>query len=691
VEYGDDIRLILLLLLNAASLFAAWRLSRAITRDPVQRGVDTLLLWFAIQYAAVGIPGICRVLNPWSIGVAALLLSALALWIAHRLVRSESAQFAGSAPGIVYCPVGESARQMLLAAAVFVSAFSTIVIWVQRGVPVVDYDAITYHVPAAVHWLRNGRIDLLPLWFFNPANTFSPLAGSIFVTWWIAPLGNDALSIIVQGPPLLLLFAAAIQMGRAVGLPITLAAMLATALSVCRPFNSELTSARDDIYLAAFIATALCGCSRDCLRDRLGPIRLGLAIGLAAATKYTFLISAPLLLLACDAPLRAGWKRRDFAMFFAIAGAVALPWYLRNLWLTGNPLYPLQLGVFGHTLLPGLFQTLRSERLSTWSGIHSALIAAYHAPSPVIQLALLIGWLAAIVGVTRGALRQPLVRVCLLGFPLCTALFIFQSPNAEVRFLFPSLITLFLATGMALQRWIRWQPVVHAVAAMILLYTLLTTYNYTPLVVQYALAALLVVAMVLGMCWIDAWLGHRLPAYVSRARAAAVTICACSMLMWIYVDWRAYLLGYQTNPWVLLQITYPKEVNGWRFVADQIPADATIAYTNTYRLQPLFGYNLRRRLVYVPPRREVSDFLNLPHFPRPLAGESIEAAFTKLLNAQPDESGWLGRLRASGAGYLFVTLDGPDGVPPEVAMSNRHPEMLEPIYTDAATEIYRIR
>jgi hypothetical protein len=24
-------------------------------------------------------------------------------------------------------------------------------------------------------------------------------------------------------------------------------------------------------------------------------------------------------------------------------------------------------------------------------------------------------------------------------------------------------------------------------------------------------------------------------------------------------------------------------------------------------------------------------------------------------------------------------------------MSNRHPEMLEPIYTDAATEIYRIR
>src|SRR5207253_1864104 len=96
---------------------------------------------------------------------------------------------------------------------------------------------------------------------------------------------------------------------------------------------------------------------------------------------------------------------------------IAGPWYLRNLLLTGNPVYPVEITVLGRRVLPGLFRALTSERLRSLSGLNGVLIRGFHAlPLPLLVL-LLLGWAGALVAVGRDVLRQPIVRACLFGPP----------------------------------------------------------------------------------------------------------------------------------------------------------------------------------------------------------------------------------------------------------------------------------
>ena len=54
-------------------------------------------------------------------------------------------------------------------------------------------------------------------------------------------------------------------------------------------------------------------CRPERLRDRLGPLRIGIAIGLFFATKYTAFLTAPLFLLVIDSPFRAQWTISQMA------------------------------------------------------------------------------------------------------------------------------------------------------------------------------------------------------------------------------------------------------------------------------------------------------------------------------------------------------------------------------------------
>ncbi len=46
-----------------------------------------------------------------------------------------------------------------------------------------------------------------------------------------------------------------------------------------------------------------------------------------------------------------------------------VPWYAKNWWLTGNPVYPLAASVFGG-------QTLTPEKIAQWQAAHRVPVAA---------------------------------------------------------------------------------------------------------------------------------------------------------------------------------------------------------------------------------------------------------------------------------------------------------------------------
>ena len=73
---------------------------------------------------------------------------------------------------------------------------------------------MTYHLPAAAQWLRTGTLGVFETWFYNPANTYSPLAGSIFIAWLIAPFHSDLAARFVEVGPLLMIFWAVLSLSR---------------------------------------------------------------------------------------------------------------------------------------------------------------------------------------------------------------------------------------------------------------------------------------------------------------------------------------------------------------------------------------------------------------------------------------------------------------------------------------------
>ena len=678
-------RLAGLLLLNAAVLAAAWFAARRWASDPVQRLLDTLLLWYAIQYAAVCVPGVLHVLSPWTMAIVTLLISAGLFGLSRVMGGPPMSSEPKTTGGPPVTRISD--RGIYFIAALFVTALIGCVVFLQAYTPVIDSDAVTYHVPIAVHWLQTGRLDLLPVWFFNPANTFSPLAGSTFMVWLLAPLGNDVLARMAQAPAAMLLFLAALQLGRAVGLPGVVAAFLAVAVAVSRPFNSELTSARDDIFLAAFVAVAVAGCGREALRDRFGPWRIGLAIGLAAATKYTFFIAVPVLLLLIDAPFQAGWNRRRWAIALATAILIAGPWYARNWLLTGNPLYPIDLKILGHSVLHGLFDMQPSARLRTWQGLRSIFIADFHGLPPALLALLVIGWAAAVMGWIGRARRNPLIRACLFGMPLCVAFFVAKAPYGEVRFLFPALVPLFVAVGLAIHRWLPWPTAKGIAAAVMAIAALWTSYNATILVAQLAGIAALVTLAGIGLVWGY----HHLGDARQKASAHLAVAAVAGLAMWIFVSWKAYLRDYRGSQRIYWGMNYPKSAPAWQFLSDNVPPDATIAYTNTYWIYPLYGFPPTRKLLYIPVRSDIPDFLHLPQFPEPLPGEKIESTFTHLLNASPDAVTWRQRLLQSGATYLFIARTGPALEVPELAFAQNDPLHFTRIFRDEGAAIYEVR
>jgi len=119
------------------------------------------------------------------------------------------------------------------------------------------------------------------------------------------------------------------------------AAWLAVAALVASPQFFQSVAIGQE---TAFTAIALVGMLAVIDSDDAGTCRTAILAGLVGA-------AAPLAreygwaLLACGAlAASARWRRRQVLLMVAVAVAVAAPWYVRNLVLTGNPLYGDPLG-----------------------------------------------------------------------------------------------------------------------------------------------------------------------------------------------------------------------------------------------------------------------------------------------------------------------------------------------------------
>ncbi len=706
-DFHAEQALLFFLLLNAAVFGSALVFaSVCMTRYRSQALLDAVLLTCAVQYVSVGLPGMIGWMRMPAITATAVALSAVLLIASGptagrasarrwRARRAEARPAAGNRSGVPR-PILKclpNPRLLIPATAIFVTTFVVAFAHSQAYVPVSSNDALTYHFPAAVQWLQQGRIELFQTWFFNPANTYSPLAGSLLIVWLIAPFGNDVLARFVEVPALLCIGLALYRLCRVLGVRGSVASLIAAAGIVSRPIFLPCMMGKDDLFVAFFFIAALVALCPPDRRAIARGLRLGIALGLLLATKYTALLCIPILLPAIPLRRRASVPRstgvppvvmggtpmlRSALIAIATASLLAGPWYLRNLLLTGNPLFPIRI----FHLLPGLFTTVRSDEFRSFNAALAVLIGdSYNLPIP---LAIVLGtaWVASICVAVRQREFRPALRAAVLGPPLGIAIFLLLSPFPEVRFVLPEFLLLFACGGVAIDRFLRGDIAAMAVSTTILALSLGTVFKpaFWQITVGFCLSAIAVTGVAMLTAW---WAGRRRQRWLLAASAAAVL-----GFIFIYINWAAYDIDHANEKFY--DIEYPQLNPLWQFVNEQLPADATLAYTNLYLIYPLQGPSLHRRLVYLPVRAGVNSIADLGWLGDHLSGERLITAANRVTVASPDRAAWLAKIARSGARYLVIGNGGTTVNPPEARFAGMDPQRFKLLYAGDGGWVYRI-
>ena len=708
-EYGDDLALLWCVLLNAAVFGTAYRFAiRRMTRDRVQAALDAALAGYAIQYASICLPAVLGALRPSTVSCVAMLLSAL-LWAGAGRARKSAEELPLSRPEPKW------SSWVALIVACFAAGYALALARLQDVLPVMSNDALTYHFPAAVQWFQTGRLTLFPTWFFNPANTYSPLGGSTFIAWLIAPFDNDVLARFVQVPALAIVGVALFQLCRQLGVRLAVAALIAAAGVLARPMLFASIMGKDDLFVAAFFLLALIAMSPPRAAERFATVRLGVVLGLLVAMKYTALLSVPVLLLAIDGPWRAGWRWRWWSTAVGVAILVGGPWYWRNLWITGNPLFPIDMTIAGRHVFRGLFTPARSEGLRSIAGIWNVLTGGDYGLVPVMTGICALGWLALLVRQWRksapptpglryaedpdrsrenpglrhtsdpaSALSNPLVRTCLIGAPLALALFTWRSPFPEVRFVFPAFLLLFACVAVAIDTWITPNFASTAIAAVVFIAAWWTAPADRDRSVEFATSG----GIVAGVGFLVFWFTRN---WRPNRRWLVVGGGACAALVaYAFVNFAASLSGYRQVLFAGWDLNYPQYRPLWQYVAEHVPPDARLAYTNLYIVYPLQGFTQDRRVFYAPTRPGVHTLADLPWLGDRLPGERLVAAAVNATAANADRATWLQNLREQSAQYLLIGKGSPLPSPPEAAFAAGDSKHFKKLYESNAGVLYAI-
>ena len=265
-------------------------------------------------------------------------------------------------------------------------------------------DGPIYHLYFAVRWWKAGRMFLVATPFGESAATYFPANGDVWFTWLMVAWGGDRLARIGQAPFLLLAAIAVFRIGRMLGASRNSALLATCWFLTSTPLLIFSYEANVDTIFVAFSMIAVYFFLLD-FQEAAGTAALvlgGLASGIALGTKPVGVVFVPpLLALVLGAKAaRSRSTRKTLAAFFLILFCLLLTagfWFGRNFLLTGNPLYPLHLELFGTSILSG------------WYGRDAMRFSVYYLPitewRALIDILLALAdprlapfWIAALAG-----------------------------------------------------------------------------------------------------------------------------------------------------------------------------------------------------------------------------------------------------------------------------------------------------
>lgn len=411
-------------------------------------------LGFGVQaYLVFGL-GLCGWLYPsvvWAVLIAEL-IGCLLVW-AVLPIRRPDAEDTGRAQ--TKTDVG---RLSVLSLAVVVASAPW---WLLPLYPPTQWDATSYHLAVAKIYTQSHAVIVTPFLRFA---VFPQLNEMLFALALL--ISDDIAAQLTQWAMMVLVAIMLYVWGRRISSPRV--GLWASALWLGSPLVVRLgTSAHIDVGLTLFITVGAYALFQwRSTRRGQWLVLAAVFIGLAASTKYSgalFLLTFGVM-VALQGVGRQRWA--FLAIFGCIAIGLAAPWYLRNAFHTGNPVFPFLPQAFGYSQwspddMQGQLHEMRSygldrtpiSFLSLWWALafRQSLFHADAAISPVIFLAF-----PFVMGSPVARQAVGWIWWLSLGYLCCWFAF------AQVlRYLLPLVALLSLAAAVAIDDLIRRLPMAH--------------------------------------------------------------------------------------------------------------------------------------------------------------------------------------------------------------------------------------
>jgi hypothetical protein len=305
-----------------AALTAALAASTFRLRSPAVFVVGWWVLVCAEVVAAGEALSLFHAIRPlgYSIFEAIVLIVVLAVW--YRAGRPRPPRF----PGLPRRPTLLALLALAVALGVGYELFLVV------ATPPNNWDSMHYHLARVAAWHAQHDLGYFPT--HNAIENVYPPNAELLVLWTVTFLGRDVLAAL---PQLLASLATAVSIfaiARRLGYEKRAAAFSALLFPTLTIVALESVTTQNDLLEASFVAAAV---ALALGRTRAETALAGIALGLAAGTKFTFLYAVPVLVVIA---LLALPRRRIAELCAAAVAGFALfgmYGYVQNLVETGRP------------------------------------------------------------------------------------------------------------------------------------------------------------------------------------------------------------------------------------------------------------------------------------------------------------------------------------------------------------------
>lgn len=565
-------------------------------------------------------------------------------------------------------------------------------------------DGPIYHLPFALRWRQEANIVPVATPFGELAATYFPVNGDLWLAWLLIGGGDETLAKVGQWPfaviGAFIIWGLSCRLGAGAAASVFPAAVWSTTLVTL------LTSATAnvDLLFAAWMLAGvyfLVGSVESDDNETTRFLALGsLACGLAIGTKTIGIVLVPPILAGAIAlALRCQHRGRNLAAVasFLLPSAYS---YWRNWQLTGNPLFPLDVRLFGFEVLTGWLDRSAMHRTSyhipidQWRWLADRL-------ANVVDLRLAWLWLVAGAVVVLGIgfasdRRRRWIAIAIVGLAIVQlALYWFVVPyNAQERFLLGAMAIAVAPLG----RIIDGRPVVQLALVVLIGWHLLTPNWGLSLTGEQPKPTLLPMAK-------DPLSGGKF------LYAAALPLALAGAVLWIrfvrtgrwtvaalMIFGGCFIATYPTRSF-FAQHPYLRFYPRWEFsrqmvdaweILDQAagPKGANVAYAGTNLPYFLYGHNLRNRVRYVNVNRHEGWLAHEYHAERRARGMTsiADSPWPGWYREEAEYEAWVENLRKEKITLLLVAMENQHGKatdqvrpgwPVELKWAREHPERFE--------------